>query len=279
MLTRTYSATTVLIGILVPAVASAQPADTSGPEDGAPGFRPETLTTTDAGGTEHDYAYSVWRSPALADDAAAPAILFLHGYGECGVDGEKQLRVGLPPQLEAHPERWPFVVIIPQKPVANSEWEDHGNALTEITGLEFENENVDPERVAITGLSQGGHGTIAMAARHPDRFSAVAPVCGYVVRWNNAGEKTRGATSPDSAFLAQAAEALAEHPVWIFHGGRDDVVQPREAHLLHDTLDEAGSTTVKLTVFPDDNHNSWDSSYGDSGLAEWMIEHTAATED
>lgn len=52
-----------------------------------------------------------------------PAILFLHGYGESGTDYRKQLTVGLPPRAKAHPEQWPFVLIAPQKPVFNSEWE------------------------------------------------------------------------------------------------------------------------------------------------------------
>jgi len=233
----------------------------------------------DADGDTHTYAYSVWRSPALDDTERAPAILFLHGYGECGTDGQKQLTVGLPPQLVAHPERWPFVVIIPQKPVPNSEWEDHDAALTQILTAETDFEHLDPARIAITGLSQGGHGTVAIAARHPGRFCAVAPVCGYIDRWSNDGEKIRAGTLPDSPTLAAVARALARHPVWIFHGGRDDVVSPGESRLLHEALHDAGSKSVELTVFPDDNHNSWDSAYGQPGLAAWLVAHTADSDD
>ncbi|MFT5423948.1 MAG: putative peptidase [Phycisphaerales bacterium] len=242
-------------------------------------FRHETIVVIDADGDTHDYAYSVWRSPALEEGEAAPAIVFLHGYGECGTDGEKQLHVGLPPQLVANPERWPFVVLIPQKPVYNSEWEDHDAAVSAMMTKEFERESVDPDRVVITGLSQGGHGTLAMATLHPDGFRAVAPVCGYIDRWNNDGEKVRAGTLPDSPTLAATVEALHGHPVWIFHGGRDDVVNPGESRLLHGALRDAGGKAVKLTVFPDDNHNSWDSAYGLPEFAAWLVEHTAEWDD
>ena len=37
---------------------------------------------------------------------------------------------------------------------------------------------VDPERVYLTGLSMGGYGTWSLAAAHPGRFAAIAPICG-----------------------------------------------------------------------------------------------------
>ena len=37
---------------------------------------------------------------------------------------------------------------------------------------------VDPKRIYITGLSMGGFGTFASVARRPDFFAAAIPVCG-----------------------------------------------------------------------------------------------------
>ena len=50
--------------------------------------------------------------------------MFLNGSGECGTDGLKQTWQGLGPALLAHPERWPFVVVLPQKPSEDEEWEE-----------------------------------------------------------------------------------------------------------------------------------------------------------
>lgn len=206
-----------------------------------------------------------WNSPG-------PALIFLHGMGECGVDGRKQLTVGLPPAVEADPRRWPFVVICPQKPTAPSQWEDHDAAVFASLDLAINEGLVDPERVAITGLSQGGHGTIQLAGAEPDRFRAAAPVCGYIAR---PGQQRRasGWSQPDDEAVREVVDGLAELPVWIFHGGQDNVVPPGESRLLNDLL-LSRQADVQLTIFEHDNHNSWDSAYQRTELDRWLIEHT-----
>lgn len=206
-----------------------------------------------------------WKSPG-------PALIFLHGMGECGVDGRKQLTVGLPPALEAEPRRWPFVVICPQKPTPASQWEDHAGAVFASLDLAISEGLVDPKRVAITGLSQGGHGTIQIAAMEPSRFRAAAPVCGYIAR---PGQQRRAAGWSDAGDPAVRAVAgkLADMPVWIFHGGQDNVVPPAESRLLNDLL-LSRQADVQLTIFEHDDHNSWDSAYRRSDLDRWLMEQT-----
>ena len=38
---------------------------------------------------------------------------------------------------------------------------------------------IDRDRVTITGPSMGGIGAASVPLRHPDRFAAAAPLCGY----------------------------------------------------------------------------------------------------
>jgi poly(3-hydroxybutyrate) depolymerase len=87
--------------------------------------------------------------------------------------------VGLGPELLAQPERWPFLVLFPQKPAKDDEWEQHEAALLAMLDEVSGRYNVDPNRVLLTGLSQGGHGTWVLGARHPERWAALVPVCGY----------------------------------------------------------------------------------------------------
>ena len=68
---------------------------------------------------------------------------------------------------------------------------------------------IDPDRVALAGISQGGHGAWIFGARHPGLWSCLVPVCGY----------GRAHT------VASRAWRL---PVWAFHGLKDDVVDPRD---------------------------------------------------
>ena len=235
------------------------------------------------GSLEYDgraYPYTVYvpRTVDIGADGGTPGrgLVFLHGAGECGTDGSKPLAVGLPPAVMLDAERWPFVVLIPQKPTWDSEWEDHEGAVLAMLDRVIAEHGVDPDRVAITGLSQGGHGTIAIASRHPERFRAAAPVCGYVLRWWTDGE--RGTLGPPATPETQAdadriVRGLSTVPIWFFHGGKDNVVPPGESEWLHDAMQDAGHDST-LTVFPGDNHNSWDSAYRGGDLAAWLVEMT-----
>ena len=56
----------------------------------------------------------------------------------------------------------------------------------------------------------------------------------------------------------------------IFHGGMDDVVLPENAFNFYQKLHPI-NPKAELTIFPNDNHNSWDSTYSDPKLYEWML--------
>src|SRR5947207_15103542 len=43
-----------------------------------------------------------------------PILLFLHGRGERGSEGMFQTQIGLPLAVRDHPERWPFIIVMPQ---------------------------------------------------------------------------------------------------------------------------------------------------------------------
>jgi predicted peptidase len=220
-----------------------------------------------------EYAWSVMIPPGAEE--GGPGLLFLHGYGECGDDGKKQLTVGLPPAVRKNPERWPMVIIVPQKPVHNSEWEDHEAAVLAIVAEAAEKGHYDPGRLAITGLSQGGHGTIAFASRHPDRFRAAAPVCGYVDRrFDDRQQRVADdGARPEDAAVRDAAERLAGMPVWLFHGAKDPVVPASESRSLDAAL-RSRDAEVKYTEYSDADHNSWDAAYAEPELAAWLVRHT-----
>lgn len=199
------------------------------------------------------------RVPDGYDPARAwPLVVFLHGSGECGSDGEKQTRAGLGPALAAHPDRWPCLVLMPQKPVEVEEWEEREALVLAAIADVQSAYRIDPDRVALTGMSQGGHGVWMIGARHPDLFSCLAPVCGY----------GRART---------VASRVARLPVWAFHGLRDDVVDPEEtrgivAAIRHEKRKRGlDARTMRLTLYPEANHNSWDAAYGEPELPGWLL--------
>ena len=210
-------------------------------------------------GTRHRYA--VYVPPEYDAGRLWPCVVFLHGSGEYGADGEKQTRVGLPPAVLAHPDRWPCIVVMPQKPAEDEEWEKREGlvmAALEATRREY---RVDPDRIMLTGLSQGGHGTWVLGARHPALWSCLAPVCGY-------------------ARPRQVARRVAALPVWAFHGLRDDLVDPGDTRRMVEAirgarraqgLESEGPSGARMTLYPDVNHGCWDAAYGEADLPGWML--------
>ncbi len=255
--------------VLLMAIASTPSAARA--DDGFP-VRGFEFLEVEVGGEMYRYARYVPRELRADDAAPAPMIVFLHGHGESGTDGQRQLAVGLGPRLVWNPELYPAVVVFPQKPTGSSEWEDHAAAVAAMMDAAMEELPIDPERVSLTGLSQGGYGVCTLNERMPDRFSALAPVCGYAERrFGEDGERVGGRVEPGE-LTDRLVEAARGKPVWIFHGGADDVIPAGESRMMAERLEEAGAD-VRLTIYPKAGHNSWDRAYSEPELGAWLISH------
>lgn len=179
-----------------------------------------------------------------------PLILFLHGSGESGTDIEK-VKLHGPPELIAKGKQFPFIVVSPQSDVPYG-W-DIEMLYSMLQDLK-KKYRVDNDRVYLTGLSMGGFGTLSLAIKYPDEFAAIAPVCG--------GGDTSGAWK------------LRHTPTWCFHGAKDDVVPPVGSVNMVNAIREY-SRDAQLTIFPNANHNSWDSTYkSNDNLYNWFLTHT-----
>ena len=199
--------------------------------------------------------------PATQHAGRLPVVLFLHGSGERGDDGAKPTLVGIGPYIRAHLDSFPAIAVFPQAP-ENTEWS--GNlelvlATLDATAREFHG---DPARTYLTGLSMGGYGVWDVALRAPERFAALAPVCG-AVRPPRAERPTLfvAAVANEADPYAAIARRLHEVPTWIFHGAKDDLVPPEDDRLLAAAFRAAGAKDLRHTEFPDANHNSWDPAY------------------
>jgi predicted peptidase len=111
----------------------------------------------------------------------------------------------------------------------------------------------DAKRVYVTGLSYGGFGAWNLAARHPQKFAALAPIVGY--------------GHPDHA----APIALAKLPLWVFAGGRDPVVPLRFFYPALNKLEQLGHPEVRFTVHEDLGHLTWVRVYEGEDLYSWML--------
>jgi len=108
-----------------------------------------------------------------------PIILFLHGRGERGSEGMWQTQIGVPEAVRNHPDRWPFVIVMPQCP-QNAHWTDPAMLELAMAALDQESDEFhgDPARTYLTGLSMGGYGAWELARLHPRRWAAFAIAAG-----------------------------------------------------------------------------------------------------
>ncbi len=184
-----------------------------------------------------------------------PAILFLHGIGESGDDPAAVLREGLPPYVAQRPE-FPFIVIAPQCPW-NTWWPELADGIDQLLETCGSELPIDHQRVYLTGLSMGGFGSWYLGALWPERFAAVAPICGGGVMFHG---------------FPPRVQRLRDTPVWAFHGAKDDVVPLAESERLVEALREYGGT-VSFTVYPNAAHNSWTETYNNPELYAWLLRH------
>ncbi len=129
---------------------------------------------------------------------------------------------------------------------------------------------VDLQRIYLTGLSRGGHGTWYLAYRHPEIFAAIAPICGWVTeRPDSPGSVT--VVPPDSgAELPALARRLGKTPIWIFHGEMDTTVPVKYSREPAAAL-KAASANVRYTEYLGMEHNVWDATYASDEFLHWLF--------
>ncbi len=189
-------------------------------------------------------------------DAKWPVLLFLHGRGESDGPLSVVAKWG-PPRLIERGESFPYIMVSPQCPRAES-WAQPGQqelilALLDHVSKQYK---VDPDRIYLTGLSMGGFGSWKLAADHSERFAAIAPICG-------------GGKPED-------APKLKGLPIWVFHGTEDKAVPLQHSVEMVDALKAAGNTSIRFTTLEHIGHNSWEAAYATPELYQWLDKQAAS---
>jgi pimeloyl-ACP methyl ester carboxylesterase len=211
------------------------------------------------------YLPEEWRRD---DGRQWPVILFLHGRSERGSEGMWQTQIGLPEAVRNHPDRWPFVIVMPQCP-ESAHWTDPAMLDLAMGALDQESAEFhgDAARTYLTGLSLGGYGAWELARLHPQRWAAIAIAAGGVF-WSYEPERWQEAT----ILPAEYARALGRTPVWLFHGSLDTVVSPRQSELMFDAFKAAGGD-IRLWIYQGLPHDCWTRAYDEPELPRWLLAH------
>jgi len=174
-------------------------------------------------------------------------LLFLHGGGESGGQLEEVKENG-PPKMMADKYPFPFLVLAPQNPHKRKWW--NLNAVNQLVDSIVATNRIDPKRIYLTGLSRGGSAAWDLAVQYPDKWAALAVVCGM-------------------APLPYAHWIDKKLPIWVFHGDQDEVIPVEESDTMVQRLKEM-NYDVKYTRYKGVGHNSWDKTYKKDALYLWM---------
>lgn len=210
-----------------------------------------THTYCDRSGNETKFVVFV---PSSYDRAVAcPTILFLHGAGQIGSDGQAQVRGGLGDAIRAREGTFPFLTVFPQSRLGSwsADSPDGQNAMA-ILDRVGELYNSDRQRTYLTGYSMGGEGTWSLAASHTDRFAAIIPIC------------------PSSQLAI--APRLKDMPCWCFQGDADATETLARTRKMLLAIKAAGGQPM-YEEYPGVEHNCWDITYRNEDVFEWLLLH------
>eukprot|EP01106_Pelomyxa_sp_JSP_P006677 TRINITY_DN2075_c0_g1_i1.p1 TRINITY_DN2075_c0_g1~~TRINITY_DN2075_c0_g1_i1.p1 ORF type:complete len:195 (-),score=27.42 TRINITY_DN2075_c0_g1_i1:97-600(-) len=146
-------------------------------------------------------------------------------------------------------------------PQSESSWGFVANAVIKlIESVISVYEAISPAHVYLTGISMGGGGTWEIASRFPEKFAAIAPMCGFSnSKWG----------SP-----------LKNTPVYCAHGANDSVVPVHHSDDMVALLGEYENPSVvykRLTnaAAPAKStmtgHDPWSVTYADPDFWKWLF--------
>ena len=149
----------------------------------------------------------------------------------------------------------PYIIASPQCPPKPDSWRDLRQQVKLVLLIRHLEATlaVDKSRMYLTGLSMGGEGSWTLACHWPEKFAAVAPICGK--------------NDPDQA------GKLTNLPIWAWHGTADTVIVPKYSREMVAEIRKAGGRRARLTMLPEIGHNSWSAAYATPELYSWFNKH------
>ena len=188
------------------------------------------------------------------DGQKYPLILHISGRGENGTDNDKQLRHIFSTHRNAVLNgKFPGYVLAPQyntTPVFSSALRQ----TVEIIQLLIENNKVDPNRVYVHGLSNGGQAVWDIITEYPKVFAAASPMS-WALPW---------LSEPDD---------IAEYvhiPIWLSQGGKDNRPTPEQGNGMVRDIRGAGGN-IRYKYYESVGHSTWNVMYQNSDFFSWFL--------
>lgn len=161
-----------------------------------------------------------------------PLHVYLHGAGERGGHVlEKSL-----PKLITGGYKPSGIVLIPQITTKDQYKDDYvEDTLMELVNEVVKVNNVDKNRISLSGHSEGAGGGYKLIQRYPNTFSAFIPISGRSVYQKN-------------------IPALTNVKLFAFHGKRDSTVTYQEGTDILKKMQSLGGNSFDIHAFEKDGH-------------------------
>ncbi len=228
--------------------------------------------------------YHLYGPNRYAPEGTYPLVLVLHGGGERAdpaLTPEQNRAVVLRQAYvtafttASTQDRWPCFVVVPQA-TTSQRWVNVPASISSYTlaaqpslaltlAMEIVQHlvqtypTIDGNRIYVGGISMGAFGTWEAAERWPETFAAAFPIAG-------AGDP-------------QAALALAQVPIWAFHGSGDALVPVQGSRLMVQAMRAAGGT-VCYSEYPGAAHDIWITvrPLAQPKVLAWLFSQTRSSE-
>jgi predicted peptidase len=199
------------------------------------------------------------QTPGRIDGEKLPLVVFLHGDWQDGTDNESQLAgYGNGSMLwldQAMRGNIPLVYVAPQ--TTGAYWPPR--RVASVVRDVVKRFPIDPRRIYLTGVSDGGTGVWDALKTWPECFAAGVPMSGMT-------ELTGLAT-------------IRDVPEWAFHGAKDndtDVETGYDGAMVGSRAVvralRALGATPRYTEYPDEMHVIWHHAYSTSALLPWLLD-------
>jgi len=159
-------------------------------------------------------SYALYVPPSYSPDQSYPLILCLHGAGFTG---------------QAYLDRWVprledrYILACPTISIG-AWWTRFGEDLTlEILSRVSEEYPIDPDRIFLTGMSNGGIGAWIIGMHHADLFAGIAPMASGI-----------------DDVMFPFVENLANTPVYVIHGAEDQIMPVQLSRDLVQEMERRG---------------------------------------
>ena len=197
--------------------------------------------------------YQLYGNPKWDSKKRYPLVIWLHGSGQSGSDNEAQMGGATNIFTDSqHQAERPAFMIAPQCPDADIGWnKDVANNLMALIADLCDKLPVDMNRLYLTGSSMGGFGSFSLAAKYPEVWAAVVPLCG--------GSDVKN------------AEVLKTVPIWAFHGDQDPMVPVERTRNVMKAIMEGGGKLAKYDELKGEGHGISGIVYPRADVHEWIF--------